>query len=50
MPLPRDGHEIAVGWTVARIESHGSATLSIGYMYVCPDCHITVTRSQTSLY
>jgi hypothetical protein len=49
MPTPRDDHEIAAGWTVVRIEAHGNATLSIGYMYVCPSCTITITPAQTSL-
>jgi hypothetical protein len=49
MVAPRDGHEIAPGWAVVRIEAHGNATLSIGYMYVCPNCLFSVTPKQTSL-
>jgi hypothetical protein len=49
MVPPRDGCEIAVGWTVVRFETHGNITLSIGYLYMCPNCTFNVVRKQTEL-
>jgi hypothetical protein len=49
MPVPKDGLEIYCGWTVVRIEAHGNITLTIGYLYVCPNCSISVKPKQTSL-
>ena len=49
MPVPKDGHEIYCGWTVARLETHGNITITIGYLYICPTCTIKTTPKQTSL-
>jgi hypothetical protein len=49
MPPSKDGHEIAVGWTVVRIETHGNITLTTGYLYICPGCTFHVTPNQTTI-
>ena len=48
MSSDRSGHEIAVGWTVVRIEVHNQEKIEIGYLYLCPNCTIeTVSRQAT---
>lgn len=49
MPPDRQGHEIAVGWSVVRIELHNQKDLEIGYMYLCSGCMIQTTTRQIAL-
>ena len=50
MPPDRDGHEIATGWTVVRVEEHGKERIEIAYLYVCPRDMITVIEKQVPLF
>jgi hypothetical protein len=49
MPPDRAGHEIAVGWTVVRLETHNQENIEIGYLYICPNCTIKTVSRQTTL-
>jgi hypothetical protein len=49
MPPDPDGHEIAVQWTVVRIEVHNLKNIAISYMYLCPHCTIQTSSRQTTL-
>lgn len=50
MPPDPGGHEIAVEWTVARVEAHHQGNLIITYLYACPGCSITVSPMQGALF
>jgi hypothetical protein len=50
MPRDREGHEIAIEWSVIRIETHGKNELEIGYLYLCPGCKIELVRKQIPLF
>jgi hypothetical protein len=50
MPRDRQGHEIAVEWTVVRIETHGQMEIEISYAYLCPECKIELVRKQVPLF
>jgi hypothetical protein len=43
------GHEIPVGWTIVRLETHNQEKIDIGYLYLCPGCTIEVVSRQTTL-
>jgi hypothetical protein len=43
------GHEIQVGWTIVRLETHNQEKIDIGYLYLCPGCTIEVVSRQTTL-
>lgn len=49
MTPDRQGHEIAIGWTVVRIELHNQKDLDIGYLYLCPGCMIQTASRQVKL-
>jgi len=49
MPPSRDGREIAVGWTVMRVELHGDSTINVGYLYLCPNDMMATLPKQLSL-
>jgi hypothetical protein len=49
MPHTRGALEIAVGWTVVRVEQHNTNDLSIGYIYLCPDDQLYTRPKQASL-
>lgn len=49
MPPDPDGHEIAVEWTVVRIETHNHKNVAISYMYLCLRCTLQTASRQTSL-
>ena len=48
VPDRQAGHEIMVGWTVVRLETHHQDKIEIGYLYICPNCTVeTVSRQAT---
>lgn len=49
MPQNRGALEIAVGWTVVRVEQHGVKNISIGYLYLCPDDILETKSRQITL-
>ena len=49
MPPDRGGHEIAVGWTVVRIETHNQKDIDIYYLYLCPGDMLKTTSRQATL-
>ena len=49
MPPDRTGHEIAVSWTIVRLEVHNQEKIEIGYLYLCPGCTIETVSRQTTL-
>lgn len=49
MPRSHGDHEIAVGWTVVRVEQHNVKNVSIGYLYLCPDDMLDTKSRQVGL-
>jgi len=49
MPQSRGTLEIAVGWTVIRVEQHGAKNISVGYLYLCPDDMLETKCRQVTL-
>lgn len=49
MPPDQGGHEISVGWSVIRIETHHKTQITISYLYLCPGCALTTQSIQISL-
>jgi hypothetical protein len=50
MPPDKEGHEIAIGWAVARVERHQAKTIHIEYLYLCQGCTLTPSPLQSSLF
>jgi len=42
--------EIPPGWTVARVEEHGTGSIKFYYVYLCPKHMITSANRQTALF
>jgi hypothetical protein len=49
MPQNHGAFEIAVGWTVIRVEQHSAKNISIGYLYLCPDDMLETKSRQVTL-
>ena len=49
MPQSRGALEIAIGWTVVRVEQHNDKDVSIGYLYLCPNDMLDTKSKQVEL-
>ena len=50
LPNSYQNQEIPPGWTVARIEEHGTGSIQFYYIYLCPKHMISSTERQTTLF